>query len=256
MIIPEFIMVNRLYLTDYNYKRNQNVFAPFLSKEISVEVSLSYEGTRMHQSCVDIKNPINRVLRAIKGISRNTNQYVGDLTVFSSFLYNTFSRAEVKSSLSELHGDILLTALLTRMRLSLRASRPASARGYSTRFFVLLFHLLQTALISAPERSSFVITSSSRSTSSANDILEVCSLNICRLVFVSGKGNSSYQTDHRCEHTNFSVYTARTDESGIKRLNLEHIISSDRFVIPATRSISGHDNFDISPRIKSVKLIE
>ena len=61
----------------------------------------------------------------------------------------TFSLADVKS------------ALVTRIRRSRRARRPAS---------------VQTALMSAPERSSFAVTNSSRSTSSARFIREVCSL--------------------------------------------------------------------------------
>lgn len=61
----------------------------------------------------------------------------------------TFSLAAVKS------------AFVTRIRRSRRANKPAS---------------VQTALISAPDRSSFAVTNSSRSTSSARFILDVCSL--------------------------------------------------------------------------------
>lgn len=51
-------------------------------------------------------------------------------------------------------------------------------------------HSLQTALMSAPDSSSLVMTNSSMSTSSAKDIRDVCNLKMCLLVFVSGRGNS------------------------------------------------------------------
>ena len=53
------------------------------------------------------------------------------------------------------------SAFVTRMRRSRNARRPAS---------------VQTALISAPDRSSLAITNSSRSTSSLRFIREVCNL--------------------------------------------------------------------------------
>lgn len=71
------------------------------------------------------------------------------------------SRADRKSS------------IWTLMRRSLKAIRPAS---------------VQMARISAPERSSFWLMNSSRSTSSPRDILEVCKVKIFFFV-VSGRGN-------------------------------------------------------------------
>lgn len=74
----------------------------------------------------------------------------------SVFVFMTLSRADLKS------------AICTRILRSLRAMRPASE---------------QIALISAPERSSFWLINSSRSTSSFRDIFEVCSVKILRFVF-------------------------------------------------------------------------
>lgn len=74
----------------------------------------------------------------------------------SVFVFMTLSRADLKS------------AICTRILRSLRAMRPASE---------------QIALISAPERSSFWLINSSRSTSSFRDIFEVCRAKILRLVF-------------------------------------------------------------------------
>lgn len=95
----------------------------------------------------------------------------------------TFSLASVKS------------ALFTRIRRSRSASKPAS---------------VHTALMSAPERSSFIVMNSSRSTSVPKLMRAVCSLRcpkirfsaetgtirikthlkMCRLVLMSGNGNS------------------------------------------------------------------
>mmetsp|Transcript_10079 Transcript_10079/g.22669 ORF Transcript_10079/g.22669 Transcript_10079/m.22669 type:complete len:229 (-) Transcript_10079:542-1228(-) len=61
------------------------------------------------------------------------------------------------------------------MRLSRSASNPAS---------------VHTALISAPDSSSLLITNTSRSTSSERAILSVWILKILRLVLMSGRGNS------------------------------------------------------------------
>jgi hypothetical protein len=82
---------------------------------------------------------------------------------------------------------------------------------------------LHTALISAPDSSSLVMMSSSRSTSSASDIREVWSLKMCRLVLVSGRGNSDDQLlpDLRgWKLTNLSVYTSRSNKSWVKGFNL------------------------------------
>ena len=74
----------------------------------------------------------------------------------SLFVFITLSLAALKS------------AICTLILRSLSAMSPASE---------------QIALMSAPERSSFWLMNSSRSTSSFRDILEVCSVKIFRLVF-------------------------------------------------------------------------
>mmetsp|Transcript_18442 Transcript_18442/g.34558 ORF Transcript_18442/g.34558 Transcript_18442/m.34558 type:complete len:225 (+) Transcript_18442:268-942(+) len=68
-----------------------------------------------------------------------------------------------------------MSAWVTFMRLSRKASMPAS---------------VQMALISAPLRSSFATTNSSKFTSSASVIFPVWIWKIRRFVFSSGRGNS------------------------------------------------------------------
>mmetsp|Transcript_67326 Transcript_67326/g.152339 ORF Transcript_67326/g.152339 Transcript_67326/m.152339 type:complete len:202 (+) Transcript_67326:218-823(+) len=53
---------------------------------------------------------------------------------------------------------------------------------------------VQTALMSAPERSSFAITNTSRSTSSESVMREVWMPKMWRLVLMSGRGNSIFRS--------------------------------------------------------------
>ena len=86
---------------------------------------------------------------------------------------------------------------------------------------------LHTALMSAPDRSSFAITSSSRSTSSESDIREVCSLKMCRFVFVSGRGNSGSVSAppllFAAQPTNLPVDSSRSDQCWVEGLYLRRI---------------------------------
>jgi hypothetical protein len=123
--------------------------------------------------------------------------------VFSVFWWMTASLAAAKS------------ALLTRILLSLKARRPASAGRDKRMGSVYVIHLcnlqqrcrdsLHTALMSAPDRSSLVMINSSKSTSSANDILDVCNLKMCRLVLVSGMGNSVVRRRRRDVNSGLQV---------------------------------------------------
>ena len=102
----------------------------------------------------------------------------------------------------------------------------------------------QMALISAPERSSFWLMNSSRSTSSFSDIFEVCSVKIfffvasanalvCLIGFISAR----LLTVGILEE-NLSVNATRADKGWIQGLNL----------------VSGHDNFYITAVVKAIKL--
>lgn len=76
---------------------------------------------------------------------------VSDESIGPHLVLPTFSLAEVKS------------ALVTRIRRSRRARSPAS---------------VHTALMSAPDKSSLVITNSSKSTSSPRLMRDVCNLGL------------------------------------------------------------------------------
>jgi len=131
----------------------------------------------------------------------------------------TFSRAAEKS------------LFVTRIRLSRKAKRPAS---------------VHTALMSAPERSSFAVMNSSKSTSSPSVIRDVCNLKNRRLVVETADTTENLPEDMAfCLHIregelNLSVNTTWSNQSGVQRLD----------------SIRGHDNFDVSPCVESVELVE
>ena len=127
----------------------------------------------------------------------------------------------------------LKSAICTLILRSLSAINPASE---------------QMALISAPERSSFWLMNSSRSTSSFKDILEVWSVKILRLVFSEHQVSQCKESEvlYLDQLTigileeNLSVNSARTNKGRIQCLDL----------------IGSHDHLDIATVIKSVQLVE
>ena len=131
----------------------------------------------------------------------------------------TFSRAAAKST------------FVTLIRLSRRASRPAS---------------VHTALMSAPDRSSFAVINSSRLTSSPSVIRDVCSLTNCKSVIEIWGATRNLPEDVtfglyvRKGELDLSVNTTWSNQSRVQRLDF----------------VCGQDNLDVSPRIEPIELIE
>lgn len=128
------------------------------------------------------------------------------------------------------------SSICTLIRRSLRAIKPAS---------------VQIARMSAPERSSFWLMNSSRSTSSPRDIFDVCRVKIFFLVFSKNKKKRLLVSHNKIKHQRISLTVWILEE------NLTvNTTGSDQSWVQCFDLVGGHNDLHVTTIIESIQLVQ